>query len=77
VEGGRSPAKTGKIRIVLSGLRGEDSIAERCRREGIVQNLYYHWSGRAPVWRGGQATHPLEWPIKLIHIALILNGAAK
>jgi transposase-like protein len=28
-----------KIRIVLSGLRGEDSIAELCRREGIVQNL--------------------------------------
>jgi transposase len=32
-----------KIRIVLSGLRGEDSIAELCRREGIVQNLYYRW----------------------------------
>ncbi len=32
-----------KIRIVLSGLRGEDSIAELCRREGIVQNLYYCW----------------------------------
>jgi transposase-like protein len=29
---------------VLSGLRGEDSIAELCRREGIVQNLYYRWS---------------------------------
>ena len=33
-----------KIRIVLQGLRGEDSIAELCRREGIVQNLYYRWS---------------------------------
>src|SRR5436309_9397300 len=33
-----------KIRIVLSGLRAEDSIAELCRREGIVQNLYYRWS---------------------------------
>jgi len=33
-----------KIRIVVSGLRGEDSIAELCRREGIVQNLYYRWS---------------------------------
>ena len=33
-----------KIRIVLSGLRGEDSIAELCRREGIMQNLYYRWS---------------------------------
>lgn len=33
-----------KIRIVLEGLRGENSIAELCRREGIVQNLYYRWS---------------------------------
>ena len=33
-----------KIRIVLVGLRGEDSIAELCRREGISQNLYYRWS---------------------------------
>ena len=33
-----------KIRIVLEGLRGEDSIAELCRREGINQNLYYRWS---------------------------------
>jgi transposase len=33
-----------KIRIVLSGLRGEDSIAELCWREGIVQNLYYRWA---------------------------------
>ena len=33
-----------KIRIVLQGLRGEDSIAELCRKEGINQNLYYHWS---------------------------------
>ena len=33
-----------KIRIVLSGLRGEDSIVELCRREGIVENLYYRRS---------------------------------
>ena len=33
-----------KIRIVPEGLRGEDSIAELCRRKGIVQNLYYRWS---------------------------------
>ena len=33
-----------KIRIVLDGLRGEDSIAELCRREGIAQSLYYSWS---------------------------------
>lgn len=33
-----------KIRIVLDGLRGEESVAELCRREGIVTNLYYRWS---------------------------------
>src|SRR5262249_58175256 len=33
-----------KIRIVLEGLRGEDSIAELCRKEVINQNLYYRWS---------------------------------
>ena len=33
-----------KIRIVLDGLRGEDSIAELCRREGIAQSMYYTWS---------------------------------
>ena len=33
-----------KIRIVLEGLRGDDSIAELCRREGIAQSLYYSWS---------------------------------
>ena len=30
--------------IVLDGLRGEDNIAELCRKEGIAQNLYYRWS---------------------------------
>ena len=33
-----------KVRIVIAGLRGEDSIAELCRKEGIKQNLYYRWS---------------------------------
>jgi transposase len=33
-----------KIRIVLEGLRGDDSIAELCRKEGIAQSLYYVWS---------------------------------
>lgn len=33
-----------KIRIVLDGLKGEVSISELCRREGIVSNLYYRWS---------------------------------
>jgi transposase len=33
-----------KIRIVLEGLKGEASIAEICRREGIIPNVYYKWS---------------------------------
>ena len=33
-----------KVRIVLEGLRGEEKIAEICRREGIHQNMYYKWS---------------------------------
>ena len=33
-----------KVRIVLEGLRGEEKIAELCRREGIAQSVYYSWS---------------------------------
>jgi transposase len=33
-----------KIRIVLEGLRGDESIAELCRREGLSQSMYYKWS---------------------------------
>jgi transposase len=33
-----------KVRIVIAGLRGEESIAELCRKEGINENLYYRWS---------------------------------
>ena len=33
-----------KIRIILEGLRGEESVAELCRREGLAPNLYYRWS---------------------------------
>ena len=33
-----------KIRIVLDGLRGEESIAALCRRAGIAESLYYNWS---------------------------------
>ncbi len=33
-----------KIRIVIAGLRGEDSIAALCRTEGIAESLYYSWS---------------------------------
>lgn len=41
-----------KIRIVPAGLRGEESIAALCRREGIAESLYYSWSKGVP--RGGQ-----------------------
>ena len=37
-----------KIRVVLEGLRGEESIAELCRREGIASSMYYGWSKRVP-----------------------------
>jgi transposase len=33
-----------KIRVVLEGLRGEDSIAELCRRGGVASSVYYSWS---------------------------------
>ena len=32
-----------KIRIILAGLRGEESISVLCRREGIAESLYYSW----------------------------------
>jgi len=40
----RSYSAEEKIRIILEGLRGEDSIAELCRRERINTNIYYRWS---------------------------------
>ena len=48
-----------KIRIVLEGLRGESTIAELCRREGIAQSLYYNgaknsWKLGNSAWRGTQ-----------------------
>jgi transposase len=33
-----------KIRVILEGLRGEESISELCRREGISPSIYYKWS---------------------------------
>jgi transposase-like protein len=45
-----------KIRIVLSGLRGEDSIAELCRREGIVQTSIT--PGRRNFWRPARSAWP-------------------
>jgi len=51
-----------KIRIVLDGLRGEDSIAELCRREGIVQSLYYKLEALLPRLPGLLETcHILLW----------------
>jgi transposase len=47
-----------KIRIILEGLKGEESIATICRKEGIAPTLYYKWSkaflvgGQTPVTRG-------------------------
>ena len=46
-----------KIRIVLEGLRGEVSIAELCRKEGINQNLYYR-AGRRNSWRLARSVWP-------------------
>ena len=40
----RKHSAEGKTRIVIEGLRGEDTIAELCRREGIAESLYYSWS---------------------------------
>ena len=44
-----------KIRVVLGGLRGETSIAEFCRKEGIAQSMYYGWSKEFPAHRRGTA----------------------
>ena len=57
-----------KIQIVLSGLRGEHSIAELCRREGIAESLYYAWSKefmgevQAPLVRAQHRTARSGWP---------------
>ena len=53
-----------KVRIVLEGLRGQDSVAELCRREGLAPSLYY---ARARVSGGGQEaaagdTTRRRWP---------------
>src|SRR6195256_861018 len=52
-----------KIRIVLGGLRGEDSIAELCRREGIVQNLYYRCRGLLRGGRRAGTAIPVDPPV--------------
>ena len=45
-----------KIRIVLEGLRGEESIAELCRREGIASSMYYGWSRSS--WKPARSGSP-------------------
>jgi transposase len=47
-----------KIRVVLEGLRGEESIAELCHRQGIASSMYYGWSKEflEPARRGSPAT---------------------
>ena len=54
-----------KIRIVLDGLRGEDSIAELCRREGISQGIYYKWSKD---FMEAKPTHSDGWQLNSLSI---------
>jgi transposase len=54
-----------KIRIVLDGLRGEESIAALCRREGIAESLYYNWWSKEfpkPARSGWRATRRVPPP---------------
>jgi transposase-like protein len=53
-----------KIRIVLEGLRGEESIAALCRREGIAESLYYNWSKEFLEAGKKRALDPLPDPIR-------------
>ena len=49
-----------KIRVVPEGLRGEESIAELCRREGIASSMYYGWSKES--WRPARGDSPATQP---------------
>ena len=51
-----------KIRIVLEGLRGEESIASLCRCEGIAESLYYSWSKE--FLETGKSTLPVTQPAR-------------
>jgi transposase len=53
-----------KIRIVLEGLHGEDSIAALCRREGIAQSLYYKWSKAFLEGGQGRDATLLLWAVR-------------
>ena len=73
-----------KIRIVLEGLRGEESIAELCRREGIATSLYYKWSKvfldagkNRPSQVKVRSTYQIRYPERIPHATwLHLAGAA-
>ena len=55
-----------KIRIVLEGLRGEESIAELCRREGINTNIYY--DGQRNFWKLGRGAWPGILLVRLLRM---------
>jgi len=55
-----------KIRIVLDGLRGEETIAELCRRESIAQSIYYKWSKE--FLEAGNAGLPAIQPVRPLQV---------
>src|SRR4051812_32562410 len=67
-----------KIRIVLEGLRGEESISELCRREGIAASMYYGWSAPAAGRLNSNPDEP-EPPFSkcLISLKLSADGQAR
>jgi hypothetical protein len=57
-----------KIRVVLEGLRGEESIAELCRREGIASSMYYGWSKEfLEIFIAFDANLPLDFATRNLH----------
>lgn len=60
-----------KIRIVLEGLPGEDSISELCRKEGIAQNLYYRCSRSS--WKPARSGSPATRPVRTMTISVQLG----
>ena len=69
-----------KIRIVLEGLRGEYSIAELCRREGIAESLYYSWSkefleaGKKQARSASPGIRPAQRPVARSRIFAVRYG---
>ena len=65
-----------KIGIVLEGLRGEVSIAELCRKEGINQNLYYRWSKEFLEAGKKRLVRPPMWPRCTLSFDRVTRGNA-